>query len=591
MKDITWRRWYVNLINALPNSYRSGTMPWVLFVGLVLSVSSLSIGFRERHPLISACWFVYAGVLIMLLTGVAHGLSFKLALQLSMFAALLVQLIGAWVMGGILSPPLAWLILMPLTVFFLLGRHHGRQWLFIIILFYVVLAALNISGRIKFNLDISVVSSSMSWASLALIMCIVLIVPMSYHRMYERSLLKEKQHRDELERQHAELDRMQDLRDQFIASVSHELRTPMNAILGLNESLISKISSDCEAMAVLLHMRQSGKHLMTVINDVLDYSQLQSGALPLNLEVQNLHACARSAFDMLAIKARDKGLTYSCHIQVSVPVWAQLDHQRLVQVLVNLLGNAIKFTPHGEVNLTLCSYGDRVRFEVRDTGIGITEHQRLKLFRRFAQADGSIQQRYGGNGLGLAISQRLVELMGGFLDFHSTLGKGSNFFFELDVPEQPAPVSTADIAPAPMITTDRAWCFLVVDDHPVNRLVVKRVLALNWPKANLLEVSDGLEALDAMQASPVDAVLMDMRMPIMDGIDATAAIRCLPGPGSRVVIIGLTANVNQDDLVRFRAAGLDGLMLKPFDGRDLCAHLEALLIQREREITESTRIY
>jgi CheY-like chemotaxis protein len=251
-----------------------------------------------------------------------------------------------------------------------------------------------------------------------------------------------------------------------------------------------------------------------------------------------------------------------------------------VQVLVNLLGNAIKFTPHGEVRLVLSAHGDRVRFEVRDTGIGIAEHQQPQLFRRFVQADDSIQQRYGGNGLGLAISRRLVELMGGELDFHSVLGEGSSFFFDLHLPSQEAPTAVEDTAPAPLRTAEQAWCFLVVDDHPVNRLLVQRVLASNWPQARVLEAADGLEALAAVQATQVDAVLMDMRMPVMDGIDATEAIRRLPGRESHTVIMGLTANVNQDDLARFQAAGLDALMLKPFNWRQLCAEMESLLLQR-----------
>lgn len=571
------------LVRVLPSAYRDGAMPWVFFVGLTVGVLMLGLAVIEYHTFGDVASLFFALSIFVLLLAVQRGLTFRSAVQWAMAAALCAQWMAAWSSGGIYSPRLAWLVLLPLTPFFFFGLRVGARWLLAVACTLVVLAVSNLLGWVGVPLANTAVSMGSAWASFALVTVFMLVIPLSYHRMNERALAEQKQRREELERQRTELERTQVLRDQFIASVSHELRTPMNAILGLNEWLISRVPRDAEAMAVLRHTRQSADHLMTVINDVLDYSQLQSGTLQLHPEVLDLHSCVRSAFDMLAPKARDQGLEYHCHIDAAVPLWVALDRHRLVQVLVNLLGNAIKFTPEGHVRLALTAHGERVRFEVSDTGIGIAEHQQSRLFRRFAQADGSIQQRYGGNGLGLAISRRLVELMGGALDVRSALGEGSNFFFDLHVLPQAAPVAAEDSAPAPLSTAEQAWSFLVVDDHPVNRLLVQRVLASNWPRAQVLEAADGLEALAAVQATPVDAVLMDMRMPVMDGIDATEAIRRLPGHEARTVIVGLTANVNQDDLARFQAAGLDALMLKPFNWRQLCAEMESLLLQRERD--------
>jgi signal transduction histidine kinase/CheY-like chemotaxis protein len=570
---------------VLPAAYRLGAMPWVFVVGVLLVVFFLVLSVFEYRIHGDHASVLFAVSLALLMVGVQRGLSFEHALHWGMAAALAAQWVAAISSGGTYSARLAWLMLIPLTPFFFYGLRSGLFWLAAVLLSWLAIGVATELAWIDTSRVGGVAHLDTSWGSYALLAAFSFVIPVAYHRMNERALAEQQERRAELERQRAELDRTQAIRDQFIASVSHELRTPMNAILGLNEWLISQVQPQSPAMGVLHHTRQSADHLMTVINDVLDYSRLQSGTLPLHPEVFNLHTCVRSAFDMLALKAQDQGLSYRCDIGPDVPVWVELDRHRLVQVLVNLLGNAIKFTPQGEVVLQLSAEGQRVRMEVRDTGIGIAEHHQALLFRRFSQADGSIQQRYGGNGLGLAISRRLMELMGAELDFRSTLGQGSSFFFVLDLPAQPAPPEVPDTAAAPLRTAQRAWCFLVVDDHPVNRLLVQRVLASNWPQAQVLEATDGLEALATVQATPVDAVLMDMRMPVMDGIDATQAIRRLAGPEARSIIVGLTANVNQDDLVRFQAAGLDGLMLKPFDWRRLCAELEALLLQRERDAT------
>jgi CheY-like chemotaxis protein len=293
-----------------------------------------------------------------------------------------------------------------------------------------------------------------------------------------------------------------------------------------------------------------------------------------------LHDTVKAAFELFQPRIESTRLRYQCEIAQDVPPWVETDGHRLMQVLVNLLGNAIKFTQQGLVRLWVTSDGQGVTFEVQDTGIGIAQDQQQKIFERFGQADASIQSRYGGSGLGLTISQRLVQMLGGRLQLESHEGAGSRFWFRLPLTAVPAP----RLPMAPMqedrAGQDQALRFLVVDDHPVNRLLVRQVLTRHWPKALVVEAQDGRQALQCLQGEAFDLVLMDMVMPEMDGIEATAAIRASANERTRSTpVLGLTANVNTKDLQRFEQAGLDAVLLKPFDIEGLCAQVTQLVGQ------------
>ncbi len=580
MKRDVFDRLYTALVRVLPPVYREGAMPWVFVVGVLLVVFFMALSVFEHRSYgdRASMWFALA--MALLLVAVQRGMPFRLALHGGMAAALAAQWLAAWHSGGLYTPRLAWLVLLPLTPFFFFGLRSGLRWMAAVLFSVCALGLATGMGWIDTGTAGEPSHLDTNWGSFALLAAFAFVIPLSYHRLNERALQAQRQRRAELEQQRAELERTQVLRDRFIASVSHQLRTPMNAILGLNAWLLAQADHPPEAQRALALTRQSADHLMTVINDVLDYSQLQSGALTLHPEHCDLPAVARGAFDILAAKAQDQRLDYRCHIGAEVPTWVAVDRHRLTQVLVNLLGNALKFTAQGSVTLSVTAGADGVRFVVSDTGIGISEAQRDRLFQRFTQADASIGQRFGGNGLGLAISRRLVLLLGGDLDYTSREGEGSEFFFVLPLKTVAPPQVLATPEHQPLLTTEQNWRFLVVDDHPVNRLLVQRVLASAWPQADIREAADGLEALAAVQAAAVDVVFMDMRMPLMDGADATAAIRALPDPVGRTLVIGLTANVNQDDLQRFRVAGLDSLLLKPFDWQQLCRTTEDLLLQR-----------
>ncbi len=570
------------VVPHLPAAFREGNLPWVFLLALLVMAVMVFFSYVNRHVYGNHIPLVFAAVVGALLLAMARGLSLSLAVQLAMGVGLLQLCLAAWYSGGIFSPRLAWLLLLPLTPFFFFGPRAGLRWLMVVLLVQLVVLFMTQQGLLGRELVLGPEHSNASLATYLIVTLLMMIIPLIYHRLNLRALQQERAYQAELEAKREELENIQALRDQFIASVSHELRTPMNAILGFNELLLSRIHDRSEALKVLNHTRHSADHLMTVINDVLDYSQLQSGSLVLHTETIDLRESVQNAFAVLAPKAQSQQLDYRCELDPGLPDWVCTDRHRLVQVLVNLLGNALKFTARGQVVLSVQWLNPGVEFAVVDTGIGIPAQKQQNIFRRFAQADATIAQRYGGNGLGLAISRRLVELLGGTMGFESREGFGSRFWFRLPLEPVTPPPLFSDPVNDTIQTTQTAWRFLVVDDHPVNRVLVNRVLRASWPQAQIREVADGLEALEALRAEPVDAVFMDMLMPHMDGITCTEHIRqTLPDGLNRVVVFGLTANVNPEDLNRFRAAGLDGLMLKPFDWRQLCAETERLLLERQ----------
>jgi len=352
------------------------------------------------------------------------------------------------------------------------------------------------------------------------------------------------------------------MRENFIATVSHELRTPMNAILGFNDWLLDRVQDKPEALKVLNHTRQSADHLMTVINDILDYSQLQAGQLVVQPETFELRKTTGYAFELFLPKVNSMVLDYRIELDENLPMWVHTDRHRLMQVLVNLLGNALKFTHQGSVVFRVQWENPGVLFSVTDTGIGIAPEWHAQIFKRFSQADMGIQPRYEGNGLGLAISQKLAHLLGGNIGFESALGQGSHFWLRLPLNAVQAPAQMPHMRGPNVQTGDQAWRFLIVDEHPVNRLLVKKVLQNGWPNSTILEASEGQQALQCLREQTVDLVLMDMVMPVMDGIAATRALRQdFAAPVNALPVLGLTAYVNAIDLEAFRQEVLKVLML------------------------------
>lgn len=358
----------------------------------------------------------------------------------------------------------------------------------------------------------------------------------------------------------------------FLSRMSHEMRTPMNAIIGLSRMALA--SDDLqEVRGYLGNIEVSSEHLRHVIDDVLDISRIESGKLVLDIIPVNV----REAMDRLARiirpQAEAKRQVFLVHTAEDVPQEIYCDATRLQQVLVNLLGNAVKFTPEGgTVRLTLLMVDRqdgraKLSWRIQDNGIGISEEQLARIFTPFEQADVSTTRQYGGSGLGLAIAQKLTTTMGGDLRVQSEVGKGSDFTvdFWLNVAEQPvaAAKDAGAAADAPLDLTSRH--ILLVEDAEMNRMIAANLF--EGFGATVAEAVNGQEGVDMFAANPglYDMVFMDIQMPVMDGYAAAQAIRAMGGQGGRVPIVAMTANVFKEDVEKAIAAGMNGHVGKPFD--------------------------
>lgn len=374
---------------------------------------------------------------------------------------------------------------------------------------------------------------------------------------------------------------------QLMATVSHALRTPMHAILGFMHLLQTRAADVPEALQLLHGMRRSADHLLTVINDVLDDASLDTGAIAIHAETFPLRETLNVVFDLFRTRAQQMDLRYTCDVADDVPVYIHADRHRLTQVLLNLMGNALKFTTQGHVTLRVQQTSEGVMFSVEDTGLGISETDQARIFQRFEQADPNTQRQYGGYGLGLSISQRLVTLMGGRMCVQSVPGQGSTFGFTLplsagrsldvtnttsQVPDDDAHVSAGNLGDV--------RTFLVVDDHAVNRLLLTQLLKTHCAPCEIFEAESGVQAVHLFQQHRFDLVLMDMVMPEMDGIATMHALRQNPHAPDTPVL-GLTANINPQDIARFSAAGVNAVVLKPFDAAKLFARVGQLLKEKK----------
>jgi signal transduction histidine kinase/CheY-like chemotaxis protein len=348
---------------------------------------------------------------------------------------------------------------------------------------------------------------------------------------------------------------------EFLATMSHEIRTPMNSIIGFTEVILRRDDLAVETRHQLGMVERSGEALLTVVNDILDFSKVEAGQVLLNPRPSKVDAVARDAVAIVAESARRKGLALNVAIETPSDVFYLADDHRLRQILLNLLNNAIKFTETGSIRLEVTAKpadgASLIRFAVTDTGIGIHADAVQRLFQRFSQADSSITRTHGGTGLGLAICKGLVDLMGGEAGVDSVMGEGSTFWFEVPLP-------VAEVATETALTEDGRELtahILLVDDHPMNRELGVTVLTLLGCTADV--ACDGMEAISKAMANQYDAILMDVHMPVMDGLAATRAIRLIQGPAALTPIIAMSADVMPEQVARMREAGMVESVGKP----------------------------
>jgi PAS domain S-box-containing protein len=376
-------------------------------------------------------------------------------------------------------------------------------------------------------------------------------------------------------------ERASDEKSEFLAFMSHEVRTPLNGVLG-TLSLLGDTALDAEQRAYVDTARRCGDTLLWTVNEILDLSRIEAGRLALESIPFELDQPVRDVLALQAAAAAEKGIGLSAHLDPALPKRVVGDPQRLRQVLLNLADNAVKFTAAGAVEIRLARFADRLVVEVRDSGCGIPAALRRRLFRRFQQADSGTARRHGGSGLGLMICRRLVGLMGGTIAVESEAGQGSVFRFDLPLvaaPDQEAPQAAPPVVAAPRALPEglsRAR-LLLAEDGEASQLVAAAMLRRAGFGVDL--VTDGAEAVAAARSGAYDAILMDVRMPGLDGYEATARIRALEGEAARVPILAFTAAAMPGDAARCLAAGMDGHLAKPVD-REALVGAVAVLLQR-----------
>jgi signal transduction histidine kinase/ActR/RegA family two-component response regulator len=350
-------------------------------------------------------------------------------------------------------------------------------------------------------------------------------------------------------------------RSLFLANMSHEIRTPMNGVLGMTDVLLRGTASEVQREQLEV-VRRSGETLISLINDILDFAKVESGELRTESAAFSLHEVLQDVKRLHEMRAAQKGLTVFLEILAEVPERAVGDSHRVRQVLSNLLGNAIKFTPEGSIVMRAKGAGAGVvRFEVQDTGIGIPAEALPRLFQPFQQADDSTTRRFGGTGLGLALCRQLVTVMGGRMDVQTTPGRGSTFWFTLPLPAAPASPTEATSGPPKAKECAPGLLVLLVDDNPVN-LKVGRAL-LQRCGCVVMTAEDGAAAVDLVRHRRFDAVFMDCHMPVMDGFEATQKIRGLSGEAGSTPIFALTASAMPEELQRCLDCGMNGFATKP----------------------------
>jgi signal transduction histidine kinase/CheY-like chemotaxis protein len=510
---------------------------------------------------------LWASLGLALSLGLArHDRGFSLAVHAMLLSAWALLAYIAVYTGGINSPALIWMTVVPLPALLLLGRPSAFFWLCWVLCGY---GLLYLGSRLGWwPASLGTAQGNLIWVWLNQSLCVVslMLLIRIYERLHVHQLDTIDGRNQELRSTHQALEVAQAHKEEFVAAVGHELRTPMNAILGLNGVLRDQVLDREDDVEVVDHIRRSTQQLLSVVNNILDYSQLQAGQLMLQPDWLDVRSTLTAVLDAYQDKAMAREQTLGMQVDQRLPEHVWLDRLRLTQVLGNLLDNAIKYSPpRGVVTVHVGSRGDWLHIDVRDNGPGVSAHEAPHIFDRFHNRSVESVRYSSGTGLGLSICQQLVHMQGGRIGVDDAEGGGAVFWFELPM-ESPTEFDLAALAQQSKIGPQTPISILLVDDDQVNLMVARLQLKKTWPAADITSASSAREAIGLLAEHTYDVALLDMIMPEISGLELAQWIRRHSRTEvAQMPVLGLTASTHPDDWERCRTAGMDGVMVKPMD--------------------------